>query len=261
MRFPTLFVSHGAPDMVLRANAARDFLAGYGERLGKPKTILAVSAHFASDRPTIAADSAPSMIYDFYGFPDELYEIDYPAPGDPVTAIKITALLQSAGYAAEMIHGRGYDHGVWTPLMLMYPEADVSIVQLSVQPGEGVAHHLAIGRALAALPQDGVLIVGSGALTHNLRAYFELSHMPDAETPFWVAAFAEWVAEAAAAGDAEAISDLYDQAPFARENHPTNEHFLPFLVALGAAGAGARGNRVHNSFDHGVLAMDTYAFA
>ena len=261
-RLPTLFVSHGAPDMVMRPTAARKFLKRYRRNLVRPRTILVVSAHFTSRRdPAIASDRLPSMIYDFHGFPDELYRIEYDAPGDPMAALRIAGLLREAGLAPVIRHGRGYDHGVWTPLMLLFPEADIPVVQLSVQPGAGLAHHLALGRALEPLPDEGVLIIGSGALTHNLRAYFELAHMPQAETPYWVAAFAEWVAETASAGDAGTIARLYEKAPFARENHPTSEHFLPFLVALGAAGSDARGKRIHTSFDHGALAMDAYAFS
>ena len=157
-----------------------------------------------------------------------------------------------------MVKDRG-DHGTWVPLSL-YPAADVPVVQLSVQPQLGAAHHLTVGRALASLKTEAILVIGSGTASHNLHEFFRGDYPSDAPTPDWVSAFDAWVREKAEAGAVDDLVNYRDRAPFARENHPTEEHFLPFHVALGAAGEGARGELVHSSHDHGVLTMDAYAF-
>ncbi|HVY57377.1 MAG TPA: class III extradiol ring-cleavage dioxygenase [Xanthobacteraceae bacterium] len=260
MRLPTVFISHGAPDLVLHNSPAREFLAGFGVQLGKPRAIVIASAHFASHRPAVVGDAQPGMIYDFGGFDPKLNTLVYPAPGDPVVAVKVAGLLQATGLAPTMVEKRGYDHGAWVPLMLMYPLADVPVVQLSVQPQLGAAHHFALGRALASLADENILVVGSGSATHNLSEFFRGGYAEDAPAPDWVVRFDDWVHEKAEAGAAEDLIDYRSRAPFARENHPTEEHFVPLHVALGAAGEGARGERVHTSHQHGVLMMDAYTF-
>jgi 4,5-DOPA dioxygenase extradiol len=260
MPFPSLFLSHGSPTLAIEDSPARSFLGNYGKTLGKPRAIVIASAHFETSRPTVNADERPSMIYDFRGFPDALYRIVYPAPGDPTAAIKVAGLLEAAGFAPAMVKDRGYDHGTWVPLSLMYPEADVPVIQLSIQPQKGAAHHLGVGRALASLKSEDFLIIGSGTASHNLHAFFRGGYRSDAPTPDWVSSFDAWVREKAEGGAIEDLVNYRDQAPYARENHPTEEHFLPFHVALGAAGEGARGEVVHSSHSHGVLTMDAYAF-
>jgi 4,5-DOPA dioxygenase extradiol len=257
---PSIFVSHGAPNLVLHPSATRDFLASFAGSLPKPKAIVSVSAHFEASDPVAIADEKPGMIYDLGGFEKELYSMVYPAPGDRDLAIRVAELARKAGFKASAAQGRGFDHGTWVPLMLLYPKADIPVVQLSVSPGHDVRWHEKLGQALAHLREEGILIFGSGSTTHNLHAYFRGGYGPSSPAPEWVTAFADWVNEKAAAGDHEALVNWERTAPHARENHPTPEHFLPLFVAMGAAGAGAKGRRIHQATSHGVLAMDAYAF-
>ncbi len=259
-RLPSVFVSHGSPMIMLENSTAREFLKDFGHTLGKAKAILMCSAHFETGEPRLSADAHPEMIYDFGGFPKPLYEIVYPAPGDPALAAKAVAMLKTAGYRAAPITNRGYDHGTWTPLKLMYPDADVPVVQISIQPQAGAAHHVALGRALEPLRDEGVLIVGSGTMTHNLYAYSQVRRFPDYPTPEWVSRFGDWVHEKAEAGAVDDIADYLKLAPYARENHPSEDHFLPLPFAMGAAGEGAKGKRVHTSEQSGVMLMDAYTF-
>ncbi|MCB1478368.1 MAG: dioxygenase [Rhodobiaceae bacterium] len=258
---PTLFVSHGAPDIVLRDMAARDFLKSYAGRIAKPKAILVVSAHFETDGVAIVTDPKPGTVYDFGGFDPRLREIVYGAPGEPAIAERAAGLLEAAGFGVDRVPSRGFDHGVWTPLALLFPDADVPVVQMSVSPHRDAAWHFALGQAIEPLRDEGVLIIGSGAVTHNLAAFFTGGFTTESAAEPWVLAFAEWLAERIQAGDTKALVRYREQAPFARENHPTQEHLLPLFVALGAGGAGVAGERLHASVDLGVIAMDAYAFA
>lgn len=260
-RLPALFVSHGAPNLILQSNAARDFLAGLAASLPRPKAIVSVSAHFMAPRPTVVADPAPGMIYDFGGFEPELYEMVYPAPGDPALAEDVAGRLVAAGFGPAVASKRGFDHGTWVPLKLAFPEADIPVVQLSVEPRRDPRHHFELGRALAGLGDEGVLVFASGSLTHNLHEVFGLGGMQalDAASPAWVSDFAAWIADRVAAGDVEALLDYRRLAPHAARNHPTDEHLLPLFVALGAGGEA--GVRIHDSRNYGVLAMDAYSFS
>lgn len=260
---PTLFVSHGAPNLVLHDSPARTFLAEFGARIERPSAILCVSAHFETDRPAVVADPAPSMIYDFGGFEDELYRMKYSAPGDPGLAARVADRLDGAGIAAEIVPKRGYDHGAWVPLMLLYPDAGIPVVELSVQPGAGAAHHYAVGKALAPLREEGVLILGSGSFTHNLHEAFQRLRrgIVDDDRPDWVGDFVDWMTTRIDAGAVDELVDYRSRAPFAVENHPTDEHLMPLYVALGAAGAGYRAERVHESHQFGVLELDAFAFS
>lgn len=256
---PSIFVSHGAPTLALTPAPAHDFLKGLGSELGRPTAILCVSAHWETEQPTVSAAPAPETIHDFYGFPQPLYRLRYPAPGAPELAERVIELLGQAGIPARRDAARGLDHGAWVPLLLMYPQADIPVAELSVQLPRGPAHHLALGRALVALRKAGVLVLGSGGATHNLA---EFRGQPvDAPPLAHVRAFDAWLATAAEGGDEAALLDYQRQAPEAHRIHPREEHFLPFFVALGAAGAGARGRRLHASFTHGVLSMAAFAFA
>ena len=256
--FPSIFVSHGSPMILLGDTPARDFLSGFGQELGRPKAILIASAHFESRAPVLSADAAPAMIYDFGGFPRPLFQMQYPAPGAPDLAQRAAHLLGEAGIGAQPISNRGYDHGTWVPLKLMYPDADIPVVQISVQTQLSAAHHIAMGRALQPLREEGVLIIGSGSLTHNL---YELRREGgDLPPPEWVSGFADWTHEVLAEGRESDLAVWAELAPFARQNHPSAEHFLPLPFAYGAGGAGAKGRRVHTSCEYGVLMMDAYVF-
>lgn len=257
-----LFVSHGAPDLAIKATAAHQFLKTYGARIARPQAILTVSAHFEAASPTLVTDPTPAMIYDFGGFDPSLREMIYPAPGAPAVAQKAAGLLEKGGFDVRTVSRRGYDHGVWVPLMLLFPEADIPVAQLSVDPDRDPAWHYELGQALHPLTREGVLILGSGSLTHNLGEIFTSAGLRrrDDAVPEWVDDFAAWIAEKVAGGDIDALLDYRNRAPFAVENHPTDEHLLPLFVALGAGGDGVHGNRLHDSREFGVLAMDAYAF-
>lgn len=260
-RQPALFVSHGAPTIVIDPIPAHDFLQAAGAKSPRPSAILVASAHFEAPGPTLTTHPAPPMIYDFGGFPAEMYAKQYPAPGNPALAERAGALLSGAGFAPRFDAARGYDHGTWTPLMLMYPEADIPVVQLSVDSRRNAAWHFAVGEALAPLRDENVLIVGSGSLTHDLRGFF-VNPLPEAASPVdYARAFADWTHDAVTQGRTEDLLDWTARAPFALRNHPTPEHFLPLFVALGAGGRHQPAKRIHASYSHGVLAMDAYATA
>ena len=256
---PALYVSHGSPNLALTPHtAAYRFLAEVAEQLPRPEAILIVSAHYTTARPAVATAAKPPMIYDFGGFPRPLYEMVYPAPGAPGLSRRAGALLQAAGFPVAEDPGRGFDHGVWVPLKIMFPGADIPVGQVSMQPELDARHHHALGAALAPLREEGVLIVASGSMTHNLRAIERdgLNNPP----PDWVTSFTEWVREHLEAGDREAVLNAIDIAPNAAANHPWDDHLLPLFVALGAAAPGEPIRRLHSSYEYGVLAMDTYRF-
>ena len=255
---PSLFVSHGAPTIVVDGTQAHQALATLAGSLPRPRAIVCVTAHWETGQPTVGSAAQPGMIYDFRGFPDALYEMTYSAPGDPASAARIAQMIEQAGFVAALDDRRGYDHGTWVPLKLAYPDADVPVIQVSVQPGRSAADHIALGRALTAVADDDVLVIGSGGATHNLRDVNFRDR--DQASPGYVTEFNDWLHTAVTAGDENALADYRSVAPHATENHPTEEHFLPLLVAFGAAGAGARGTRIHASYNFGVLSMDAYRF-
>jgi 4,5-DOPA dioxygenase extradiol len=258
MTLPSLFLSHGAPTLPLTDTPAREFLAGLGAQLPRPKAILVISAHWETDVPSVNAVAVNETIHDFYGFPRALYAIGYPVPGAPGLAARVVELLRAAGLDCDTDTRRGLDHGAWVPLLLMYPNADIPVLQLSVQPKLGAAHHLRVGRALRALQDDGVLIIGSGSMTHDLSEF--RGHGLDDPAPAWVTDFADWCHDALTAGRADDLLNYRQLAPFARKNHPSEEHFLPLFSALGAAGADALSERLHASATFAILRMDVYAF-
>ncbi len=257
-----VFVSHGAPDLVIAETNAHGFLKSFGGEQPRPDAILTVSAHFEAAGPVVVADPAPGMIYDFGGFDPNLRTLVYSAPGAPDLANTAFGLIEDAGFSPVIADTRGYDHGVWVPLMLLYPGADLAIAQLSVDPQRDPAWHYRLGRALEPLTAQNVLIVGSGSLTHNLSEVFTPDGLRERTSvvPDWVEEFSSWIDERLADGDIDAVLDYRQRAPHAVRNHPTDEHLLPLFVALGAAGERAVGNRIHASREFGVLAMDAYAF-
>lgn len=262
-KLPTLFVSHGAPDLILHALPAREFLASLGASLAarfkRPRAIVVASAHYDEGLwPCVTAAAQPRTIHDFSGFDRRLYEMHYGAPGAPEFAARIVAALTTAGMAARLDENWGFDHGTWVPLMLMYPAADIPVVAISIHLGANPEYHLRLGRALACLPADDVLVIGSGAFTHNLR---ETTPPADnSNAPAWVQDFADWTGERLLAGDEATLLDYREKAPHAHENHPTDEHFTPLFVAMGAAGSGWRAERLHSSVTYGSVRMDMFAF-
>ena len=253
---PSLFVSHGAPTLPFDDVPARDFLRGLGAQFERPEAILCVSAHWDTAAPALNAVTANTTIHDFHGFPEQLYGVRYDAPGEPRLAQAVAALLQAAGHGATLDLERGLDHGAWVPLMLMYPGADIPVLQLSVQSAQTPAHHIALGRALAPLREAGVLILGSGGFVHNLR---QLDwHGSGAPEPGWSAGFAEWTHNALIEGRENDLANYRRLAPDAARAQPTEEHFMPLFVAYGAGG---KAERLHRSATFGSLRMDAYAFA
>jgi 4,5-DOPA dioxygenase extradiol len=253
-----LFVSHGSPLHAVEAGAAGRAWAALGERLPHPRAVLIASAHWESSVPMLSGNPQPKTIHDFGGFPEELYQLHYAAPGAPELAAQAVTLLKAADVTAGIDGCRGLDHGAWIPLRWMYPRADVPVVQLSVQPGLGTAHHLRLGRALGALADNGVLIVGSGHTTHNLRDWMT---NPRRQEPLrYAQAFAAWLHDRLEAHDTDALIAYRERAPDAVRAHPSEEHFLPLFIACGAAGPDARPERFVEGFEAGALAMDSYLF-
>jgi 4,5-DOPA dioxygenase extradiol len=255
---PTIFLSHGSPMLALTDSPARHFLAGLGGLLERPKAILVASAHWETARPAVNAMAVNETIHDFYGFPPALYQLTYPAPGAPDVASRVAELLGAAGIACDIDPARGLDHGAWVPLMLAWPEHDIPVLQLSVQSHLGPAYHLAVGQALAALPAEGVLVIGSGSFTHDLRR-LRRDAPGTAESPD-VTEFSAWMHTALIERRVDDLLNYRRLAPFAAMEHPTEEHLLPIYVALGAAGEGAPVQRLHTSTNYAVLRMDAYAF-
>lgn len=258
MTLPTLFITHGAPTLPLEPEPARNAIAAVAKLAPAPKAILCVSAHWETDAPSVSAAPQPETIHDFHGFPAPLYRLRYPAPGAPALAARVAGLLHAAGLACRVDPQRGLDHGAWVPLMLMYPGAGIPVLQLSVQTRLGPAHHLKLGEALRPLRDEGVLIVASGSATHNLRDFGRYEYA-DAPAPY-VAAFERWLIETVERDDRAALLDYRKRAPEAARNHPTDEHFLPLYVALGAAKPGENGRKLHSSYAYGILAMTSFAW-
>ncbi|MGD2112309.1 MAG: class III extradiol ring-cleavage dioxygenase [Gammaproteobacteria bacterium] len=251
---PVLFLPHGGGPLPLLGDpghaALVRFLGAVAADLGRPAAILVISAHWEASVPTLTGGAHPRLIYDYSGFPEESYSIEYPAPGDPALAADIRQMLQTAGLTAELEAARGFDHGVFVPLRLVYPQADIPCVQLSLVRGLDPALHIRLGRALAGLRQRNVLVVGSGFSFHNLRAFFtSRPGVPDPDND----AFQDWLVETCTAPglpEDERTQRLaeWKQAPHARYCHPRAEHLLPLHVCYGLAGGPAR-----VVFDAGVL--------
>ncbi len=255
---PSVFISHGSPMHALEPGAAGEAWKALGRRLPKPRAILIASAHWETNAPTLTGSARPETIHDFSGFPEPLYRLKYPADGSPSLAQRAQSLLRNEGFTAAIDGSRGLDHGAWSPLLYMYPQADVPVVQLSVQPALGPGHHLAVGRALRKLPDEDVLIIGSGHLTHNLRDWDRSGRAGPAP---YAREFQQWVFEKIKNKDLETLSDYRSASPHGTRAHPTDEHFLPLFVALGAAPDKTKPERIYDVIESGALAMDAYVFA
>lgn len=253
---PAVFVSHGAPTLVTDRSRTTDFLREFAARVPTPRAILCVSAHWETAQPTLSAAGHPETIHDFYGFPEDLYALRYPCPGDPALAEQARELITAAGFDAHTHPTRGLDHGAWVPLSLAYPAATIPVVQLSVQPQRDAQHHIALGAALRPLRSD-VLIFCSGSATHNLREFH--GQALNAAPPQYVLEFDAWLNDAVTHGDVDALVDYPTRAPHAQRNHPTPEHFLPLHVALGAADNPV-GHVLHQEFNYGILSMAAFAW-
>jgi 4,5-DOPA dioxygenase extradiol len=256
-RCPVLFISHGMPNIALNPGRTGAFWQQLGRDMDCPRAIICLSAHLEATRPLVTTDPYPDTIHDFSGFPRALYEIRYPAPGDPDLAEHVITNLQQAGYDAAPLEHRGLDHGVWVPLRSMFPRADVPVIQLSLQTAEPPAYQVALGHALAPLRDQGVLIIGSGGATHDLSGM--AGNLIDAPPADHAAAFDQWLADTVATGDIDQLVDYRRQAPHADRNHPyPAEHFLPLLVAAGAAAETPAGIGLFRRFAYGVLSLAAY---
>lgn len=257
-RLPVLFISHGSPMFALEPGQAGPALAALGQRLPRPLAVLVVSPHWMTREPRVASTPAPQTLHDFGGFAPALYQLQYPAPGAPAMAQRAIELLRAAGYAAQADPQWGLDHGAWVPLLHLLPQADVPVFQVSLPARLDGAAAYAYGQALAPLADEGVLIVGSGSLTHNLHEVrFDA---PDAPGEAYAMAFARWIDTALASRDHARLQQTMALAPHAQRAHPTPEHLWPLLVAAGAAGPGREVTRIDGGMTHGVLSMDAFVF-
>ena len=239
-QMPVGFIGHGAPTLALDKQKGADFRV-WGAALPRPRAILVVSAHWQSAGATLGTVTTRPLLYDFSGFEPPLYQVRYEAPGAPELARRITALLQARGDVAARPE-RSLDHGVWTPLVHAFPKADVPVLQLSL-PRSPPRAVFELGAALAPLRGEGVWMVGSGNVTHNLaRARFVDERAPE-PPPAWAVEFDAFVAENTARGDFDALIDFEKRAPSAALAHPTHEHYLPLLWAAGAASRGSHSVR------------------
>ena len=254
---PSVFISHGSPMHALDPGAVGVAWRALAQSLPRPRAILVVSAHWDTSKPALTGAAHPETIYDFYGFPEPLYRLRYPAPGSADLALRALSLLASAGITAAIDGNRGLDHGAWSILLHMYPAAEIPVVQLSLQTSHGPRHHYQLGKALAPLAAEGVLLIGSGQMTHNLR---EWGRNPDGKPAPYVIEFQAWVHEHIMARDHEAVLDYFHSAPHAARAHPSDEHFMPLFFTLGTAGAGALPSRTYDAIEGSVLAMDVYTF-
>lgn len=266
LALPPIFLSHGSPMTALEPREAGAFMQRLGPaidaKFGRPRAILAISAHSTAGEPTLLAGPQHHAVYDFGGFPPELYKLVYDAPGAPALAEEVAALLLQAGIKARSLTQGGLDHGIWTPLRYIYPRGDVPVLPLAFVPTQSPAQQFALGAALTSLASSGVLVIGSGSITHNLRMLFAGTSRPAIDAPEIPesSAFRNWVHERSLARDWSALLDYRSQAPHAELMHPTDEHWLPWYVAAGAGGTEHAPRRLHASLTFGCLGMDAYAF-
>ena len=256
---PALYVSHGAPLFAVDAGETGPALTRWGQGLRAQfpalRGVVIMSPHCMSRTPQVMTSAQPATWHDFGGFPPALYQLQYPAPGAPALAQEVLALLQAAGVAAHGDAGRPFDHGAWVPLMHLFPEADLPVVQVALPVRAGPAEVYAMGAALRDLRSQGVLVMGSGSMTHNLAEFFGGAREP---APY-VIAFSRWIESALERGDLKALLNYRSLAPHAERAHPTEDHFLPLFFALGAAGDDLHANYLSREVMYSMLAMDAFA--
>ncbi|MDP9044925.1 MAG: dioxygenase [Pseudomonadota bacterium] len=260
---PPVFLSHGSPMIALEPGAAGAFMRELGPAIdaafGRPRAILVASAHTAARMPVLLAASTHAAVYDFGGFDRRLNALRYDAAGAPEVAQRAAELLAAAGLDVPTVAQGGLDHGIWTVLRYLYPGADVPVVPLAFAPHQSPAQQFALGAALAPLAEEGVLLMGSGSITHNLRRAFASGAGSRPEDPQSMA-FREWFRRESDARAWEALLDYRRRAPHAVDMHPTDEHLLPWFIAAGAGGAADPAVRLHASAEMGSIGMDAYAF-
>lgn len=261
-RLPTLFLSHGGGPWPfvdgmreMFAKTAQEFKELPGRLPARPEAVLVITGHWEAAQFSVSTSAHPPMDYDYYGFPEHTYSLQYPAPGSPALAARVTELLAAGGIACQQDPKRGFDHGTFVPLGLMYPQADMPIVLLSMKSGYDAAEHIRVGAMLSALRDEGVLIVGSGLTYHNMRGFGNPASTPVAS------AFEHFLNDAVTQTDATVRNQMlvdWQGAPHARLAHPREDHLIPLMVVAGAAGAD-RGERIF--VDHVMsVAMGNYQF-
>ena len=258
-RLPVLFVSHGSPMFALEAGATGPALTQWGKKVRAQypqlRGVVIMSPHWMVQGVQVMSNPQPDTWHDFGGFPRALYKLEYPAPGFPALANEVLDLLQQAGIAATADAQRPLDHGAWVPLMHVLPQADVPVVQVALPVHADAREVYALGRTLQSLREQGVLIVASGSMTHNLREFFGGAQ----QTADYVVEFSRWVEMQVQAGEMETLFDWQLSAPHALRAHPSDEHFLPLYFALGAGGDGAKAHYLSREVMYGTLAMDAFA--
>ncbi len=266
---PPVFVSHGSPMIALEPGAAGAFMLRLGVAIdaafGRPKAILAVSAHTAARAPVLLAAPRHEAVYDFGNFDPKLFTLRYDVPGAPALAERAAALLASASVPVHVVTEGGLDHGIWTALRYLYPAADIPVLPLAFVPDQSPAQQFALGEALATLANEGVLVLGTGSITHNLRRAFSGGlrgprHQPEIPEIPESRAFRDWMNTRSAALDWNALLDYRSLAPHAVDMHPTDEHLLPWFVAAGAGGRADAPLRLHASVELACIGMDAYGF-
>jgi 4,5-DOPA dioxygenase extradiol len=253
---PVFFISHGAPTFALEPGQLGPRLGAIGQRLSGASAILVVSPHWQTRNVSVMTTARPGTVYDFGGFDPALYKLQYPAEGQPELAAEAVKLLSEAGFAVDTDARRGLDHGAWVPLMHLRPQADLPVFQVSLPAALDTAGAVRLGRALAPLRRRGVVIVGSGSLTHNL---YEFRQSASDVAPY-AREFAAWTRNVVTEGEIDRLVDYRKLAPHAERAHPTEEHFLPLLVAVGAQATGEVAQVIEGGITHGVLAMDSYVW-
>lgn len=251
-KMPSLFIGHGSPMNVVEKNSYTEALAALAASLPKPRSILVVSAHWVAPEIKITASPAPAQIYDFFGFPDELYKIEYAAPGSPELASKAASLLAQAGFPCREDPNRGIDHAAWAVLAHLYPAADIPVLELSLDYRLKPRRWFEVGAALSALREEGVLLIGSGNIVHNLYR-FEMA--ADAKPYPWTIKFNEAVKQAIAGDEREKLASYAVPVEESRDAVPTPEHYLPLLAFLGTASEGEKASVFHESFQNASVAM------
>lgn len=255
----TLFVPHGSPTFALNPGAAGLAMSEVVNRLAQPRAIIVISAHWDTAVPTVSTATHLETIYDFYGFPEALYALKYPAMGSPDAAQEVVKALKKKFEQVATDPTRGLDHGAWSPLRQMFPKAEVPIIPVSIQSHAGTANAMAMGEALEELTHQGFLVIGSGNITHNLGD-FRLASMQGGHTPAYVEAFANWVETQMIGKHWQQLIDYRQLSPEGVRSHPSEDHFLPLFVAIGAAGKNATAEAFFRGISNNVIAMDGYAF-
>lgn len=253
---PSLFIAHGAPTLVLEDNSYTRFLKEYARNLPKPKAIILFTAHWESPVPLISGVQQYDMIYDFYGFSEEMYSMVYPAKGDFNLATKIQEAFSNQGINSQIDVSRGIDHGAWVVLQLLYPQADIPVAVLSVNPTLSPGEQYNLGKALSKLREEDILIIGSGGTVHNLRSVNWRSTSVDN----WAMEFEDWLKDHVEKWNLPSLFDYEQKAPFATQAVPRNEHFIPLLLAMGAADSSCHASLLYREFQYGNLSLTCWKF-